>query len=404
MQIIDIKLSLILAFAQLVQKCVCSCNCNSICDCIDMPETTLYYCPNRTDSFVFAELVKPKEIVKNPRIDITCLNPEINHLSYIPSCDWSIYRKLTINRCNVQSFVNKLFQNIKIENLSYLNIIALDVTNDDNLIHKDVFKSMPNLKELNLKGEGIRVSNDLLFYTRKLTNLKIFKVDLRNILMSFDYVSDLIRLDLTYSNINILPNQIFRYLSNLTNLDLSHNNLTTLTCEMLVGLQRIRVLDFKVNAISSIAEDTFSNLSHLTELDLRKNKITDLPKNLFANNTKLIKLWLSDNFLIVIPDQLFQNCINLKSLNLGSLTNLKYLPEKLFYNNNNSLKELELAYSNLSEGSFSKTFFSNLKLLSKLDLSANKLKKIDINLFDNVRNLFILDLSSNLITTVKVCK
>lgn len=400
MQIIDIKFSLILAFAQLVQKCVYSCNCGSICDCVEMQETTLYYCPNRTDSFVFAKLVKPKKIVKDPGIDITCSNPEINYFSYIPRCDWSMYRELTIEGCNVQSFVNQLFQNIKIENLIYLKILVSDVTNDDNLIHNDVFKSIPNLKALYLRGKGIRVSNDFLFYTRKLTKLDIYKINLSNNLMSFDYVSDLIKLDITYSNINIIPNQIFRYLSSLNRLNLSNNNLTTLTSEMFVGLQRIKILDFRVNAISYIAEDTFSNLSHLTELDLEQNKITNLPKNLFANNTKLINLWLSDNFLTVIPDQLFQNCINLKILRLDSLAKLEYLPEKLFYNNNNSLEELGLAYSNLSEGSFSKSFFSNLKLLSKLNLSGNKFQKID--LFDNVRNLYRLELSSNLITTVKV--
>lgn len=395
---IDIKLPLILALAQLVQKCVCTCNCSSICECIDMRKTALYYCPNQTNSFVKHSLSYP-----DSKIQITCENPKINHSLYIPSCDWSRYRQLTINYCNVQSLVNKLFQNIKSENLSYLRI--LDATNGDNLIDNDVFKSMPNLKEMYLigKGGGIRVSNDILFHTRKLTKLRFYLVNLKDKLISFDYVPDLIRLDLSYNNINVLPHLIFRYLSKLTYLNLSHNNLTTLTWEMLVGLHSIDTLDFRVNAISFIAEDTFSNLSNLTELDLSKNKITKLPKNLFANNTKLKKLWLSDNFLTVIPDQLFRNCINLKRLELDSLTQLEYLPEKLFYNNN-SLQELNLDNCNLNEYSFPKTFFSNLKWLNGLTLSENKFQKIDMSLFNNVSTLSRLDLSSNLITTVKVCE
>ena len=99
---------------------------------------------------------------------------------------------------------------------------------------------------------------------------------------TFDKLTELISLDLSYNNLTLLPVGIFDKLTKLTNLNLYGNNLT------------------------SLPDGIFDELTELTSLDLSYNNLTSLPAGIFNELKALYYINLSGNGLLSLPDSIFK--------------------------------------------------------------------------------------------------
>lgn len=117
-----------------------------------------------------------------------------------------------------------------------------------------------------------------------LTDNKIEKISLN----SFDHLSNLTLLDLSYNNLTTIPGEPFSKLVNLKTLNLSFNKLLTLE-KFPKSLKKLTVLNLRGNKISDL--DSIENLSLLQKIDLRQNKlhkVSNLKPLLLLNKDKVL--------------------------------------------------------------------------------------------------------------------
>ena len=116
------------------------------------------------------------------------------------------------------------------------------------------------------------------------TDNKIEKISLN----SFDHLSNLTLLDLSYNNLTTIPSEPFSKLVNLKTLNLSFNKLLTLK-KFPKSLTKLTVLNLRGNKISDL--DSIENLSLLQKIDLRQNKlhkVSNLKPLLLLNKDKVL--------------------------------------------------------------------------------------------------------------------
>lgn len=132
---------------------------------------------------------------------------------------------------------------------------------------------------------------------------------------------------------------------------------------------------------------------HLQWLDLSSNLIMDLDFDTFRNTRKLQYLNLAKNALAEVPGEMFKFVSGLRVIDL-SHNNLRSLAENLFFNE--GLESLNLANNQLTK--IPVTSITNLAALSvcDIDLSNNHIGAIhSADLSNKFRSLNRLDLSNN---------
>lgn len=132
---------------------------------------------------------------------------------------------------------------------------------------------------------------------------------------------------------------------------------------------------------------------HLQWLDLSSNQIMDLDFDTFRNTRKLQYLNLARNALAEVPGEIFKFVSGLRVIDL-SHNNLRSLAENIFFNE--GLESLNLANNQLTKIPI--TSITNLAALSvcDIDLSNNHIGAIhSADLSNKFRSLNRLDLSNN---------
>lgn len=132
---------------------------------------------------------------------------------------------------------------------------------------------------------------------------------------------------------------------------------------------------------------------HLQWLDLSSNQIMDLDFDTFRNTRKLQYLNLARNALAEVPGEIFKFVSGLRVIDL-SHNNLRSLAENIFFNE--GLESLNLANNQLTK--IPVTSITNLAALSvcDIDLSDNHIGAIhSADLSNKFRSLNRLDLSNN---------
>lgn len=132
---------------------------------------------------------------------------------------------------------------------------------------------------------------------------------------------------------------------------------------------------------------------HLQWLDLSSNQIMDLDFDTFRNTRKLQYLNLARNALAEVPGEIFKFVSGLRVIDL-SHNNLRSLAENIFFNE--GLESLNLANNQLTK--IPVTSITNLAALSvcDIDLSNNHIGAIhSADLSNKFRSLNRLDLSNN---------
>lgn len=117
-----------------------------------------------------------------------------------------------------------------------------------------------------------------------MTDNKIEKISLN----SFDHLSNLTLLDLSYNNLTQIPSEPLSKLINLKTLNLSFNKLLKFE-KFPKSLTKLTILNLRGNKITDL--DSIENLSSLQKIDLRQNKlhkVYDLKPLLLLNKDKIV--------------------------------------------------------------------------------------------------------------------
>jgi carboxypeptidase N regulatory subunit len=175
------------------------------------------------------------------------------------------------------------------------------------------FKNMSSLEYLDLSYNKIKHLNSAVFSGHgtfsgltKLTHLSMRRNKISEILTrTFENMSNLEYLDLSYNKIKHLDSDVFRCLESLN------------------GLTKLTRLSMQGNKIIDILPGTFKNMSSLEYLDLSYNRIKHLGSGLmnglraFKGLTKMTRLLIVRNKISEIMPGTFENMSSLEYLDLS---------------------------------------------------------------------------------------
>ncbi|XP_066553795.1 toll-like receptor 9 [Amia ocellicauda] len=253
-------------------------------------------------------------------------------------------------------------------------------------IKKELFEGLEHIECLILSYNSISQS----FTGHEFTSLRSLRV-----------------LDLSYNRINLYFKEAFSELQQLEVLDLSHNNYHFEMNGMghkltfIAGLPSLKILNLGFNSIKDRITTALQSTS-LEVLIFRKNRLDimwdkELYSRFFQNLTSLIELDLSMNQLTHIPPEVLLNLpptVRNLSLQNNKLTTfpweaLSALP---------ALERLDLSsnlFSVLSRSTLPGLYFPPHASIQSLNVSFNKINRIDRDFFKNATQLSKLLLSDN---------
>ncbi|XP_044018629.1 chaoptin-like [Aphidius gifuensis] len=387
---------------------------------LDMSNNKIRTMPD--NSFHFLKRIKKIELQDNEISEIKKGTFQGDIHSTLEEIDFSFNR---ISNLQIHTFVD----------LSSMSLINLADNNIEN-INRRAFMNMNRLKYINLRGNKIKLIADESFQNlpdlefldlsyNKLTEFDFGWFDQVGTLSSFKVnsshnsiiklkielstlstpnsmyftsggiiQSNIRVLDLSHNNITEIDKFYFRPVEySLTHLYLSNNQLTNMTQLIFGNLAHLQWLDLRFNDIMEIDYDCFKNTNNIQLLLLSHNNIMDIPSESFRILKKLRILDLSYNKLRALPDNMFSD-IYLESLDLSHNQFMRLPTKTLFGSASQSLAYLNIAW-NLISGVHTTDAISRLRSLIYLDLSYNRLVRLDDGVFSELKNLNYLDLSHN---------
>ena len=205
---------------------------------------------------------------------------------------------------------------------------------------------------------------------------------------------DLLKLDLSGNQLNVLADNIFESSKYLLSLNVSHNRLSRLPAGSLSP--RLVYVDFSHNQASSpIAADMFNGLIKVNEIHLGHNKLTSLPLQIFGSCRELKYLDLSHNDISFVEELMFANAVSLEEIDLSynQLTDIGRVFKDLEH-----LKVLNLARNKLT----SIIPYQFPPKIHHIDLSNNLISSIQDRSFSYLLNIRTVDLSANKLSRINV--
>lgn len=158
------------------------------------------------------------------------------------------------------------------------------------------------------------------------------------------------------------------------------------------ALPELEILIINYTLMEKISEGSFDGLTNLKELDLYWNQISHVPPDIFKNCCRnLAHLNLGGNDLEFIEKQVFTNLFHLKRLVLSfnrftSIPNFPILDK---------LKVLDLSGNRIER--INKHSFQTLSGLDRLNLRNNQIIFIEHYAFSGLRSLVYLNIERNLL-------
>lgn len=278
------------------------------------------------------------------------------------------------------------------------NTASLTILCDSQLIIKSKlypksFSHLKYLKQLSIEYCKIDKLNESIFvgldYLKNLT-IRTFNVNWPSFNLEIDSktfinTSHLEMLDLSVNNIWTLPEHTFCPLTNLRFLNLSGNR-----------LQDVNDFGFREKKLNqSSSSSSNSNCTFDLEiLDASFNHFVLLPPFAFGALKRLKILKVNNNEISMVADKAFEGLKILKSIDMNS-NKIVALPSELFRDQSNSLEEILLHDNKITV--LSPNLFSNLSQLQVLDVSKNQLTSswVNRNTLKGLIRLVLLDLSFN---------
>lgn len=253
-----------------------------------------------------------------------------------------------------------------------------------------------NLLLLNLAGNQLkRVSPETFKYLHRLQYLNLSSNPLYGGFPPL-FPSSLISLDVSYTELRILPTVLLLNLESLERISLAGNQLQEISEGTFQHLYNLTAIDLSYNAIERIDNGAFVGLINLYSLDLRGNRLTSFVGEHFNTGTGLEILDLSDNRISQLSPTAFVIHPRLGRLDLSG-NRFVHFPSD-FVKSLQFLERLDLSRNALRH--VPEFAFSQMGRLRVLDLSGNRLESVDELAFHNSTQLQSLDLSGNALETL----
>ncbi|KZC10143.1 Chaoptin, partial [Dufourea novaeangliae] len=201
-------------------------------------------------------------------------------------------------------------------------------------------------------------------------------------------------LDLSYNNISDIMKYYFKPVEySLTHLYLSHNQLTNVTQGIFGNMPHLQWLDLCHNELMEIDFDSFRNTKNLQVLLLSWNNIMDIPAEALRPLRKLRIVDLSHNKLRSLPENMFFDA-SIESLDISHNQFMRLPIKAMSISSASSLSILDMSWNTLS-GIHTTDAIFRLRSLTWLDLSYNRLVRLDDGVFSDMPYMTHLDLSHN---------
>lgn len=334
--------------------------------------------------------------------------------SHLNECTWE-FNKTTHIICNTRTLdINSpvdLLQDA--DGSSRLDILCDESLMVESQLQRNLFKQLTTVSELFLESCKLLKLSEHSF--DGLSGLKKLTISTKNANwgpqktlemqpLTMSGLNKLVNLEITDSNVRVIPDGFYCPLSSLQVLNLTRNRIrstenigfslpTTVECGG-ASLQELTSLDLSHNELQVIPENwAVSKLRRLQHLYLQHNNISELNSETLAGLNSLKTLNLSYNHLETIPDGLFYGSRELREIHLQS-NELFQLPRSLFHRLE-QLLILDLSRNQLTSHHVDNGTFAGLIRLIILNLSHNALTRIDTTTFKELYVLQILDLRNN---------
>lgn len=184
--------------------------------------------------------------------------------------------------------------------------------------------------------------------------------------------------------------------SSLINLDISHTELKILPSVLLLNLESLEKIFLSGNQLQEINGGTFQNFYNLTTIDLSYNSIQRIDIGAFVNLINLYSLNLCGNNLTLFLGEHFNTGTGLEILDLSNNRISQLSPTAFVIHPR--LTRLDLSNNQFVQ--FPSDFIKSLQFLKWLDLSRNMLHHVNEFAFSQMGRLRNLDLSNNRIESV----
>ncbi|XP_055707210.1 toll-like receptor Tollo [Phlebotomus papatasi] len=162
--------------------------------------------------------------------------------------------------------------------------------------------------------------------------------------------------------------------SALKMLDLSHNNIENLPAAIFSGLGRLSELRLAANGMNFIADRALEGLISLAIVDLSENRLNNLPPELFSEARNVQEIYLQNNSLNVLAPGIF-----------SELTQVVVL---------------DLSHNELTSEWINGATFRGMRRLIVLDVSSNRISRLEVTTFRDLTSLQILRLQENQIEVI----
>ncbi|KAG5336508.1 TOLL protein, partial [Acromyrmex charruanus] len=375
-------------------------------------------------------------------------------------CSWDLHQDgaLTcVHHYTGNDSLRTNFSQATSEYVTSMNIVCeeSDEEDDNGVLSVDSFLHLWRLRSLKLTGcKLMHWPAKLLSGLRDLRNLTVrtlnghktkYSLELES--GAFDNTPQIEKLDLSWNNIWQIPDRLFCPLSNLVTLNISWNSLKDITelgfqdvieekisekqhprriqlestpaplpCSLDVqsldmsnnqisvlpingfsSLKRLKVLNLSSNAISMVADGALHGLRSLENLDLSGNKIVALPTAMFRDASKSLKeLRLQNNSISALLSGLVANMNQLVTLDLSRNVLTSSWLDSGTFSGLIRLVLLNLSYNRISK--LNTTIFKDLYTLQILNLQFNEIDSISADTFAPMSNLHTLELAHNRLT------
>ncbi|XP_018348156.1 PREDICTED: chaoptin isoform X1 [Trachymyrmex septentrionalis] len=303
----------------------------------------------------------------------------------------------TIERIERRAFIN-------MNRLKYINLRGNKIRD----ITDEAFENLPDLEFLDLAYNNLNEFDFASF--DQVGTLSSFKVNVSHNEISKLWVnntsfisssvvggnvqSNIKVLDLSYNNISDIAKYYFKPVEySLTHLYLSNNQLRNITQDVFGNMPHLQWLDLRHNELIEIYFDCLKNTNNLQVLLFSWNEIMDIPAETLRSLKKLRIVDLSHNKLRTLPDNMFTDS-DIESLDLSHNQFTRLPVKSMSVTSTANLVNLDMSWNILSGIHTTDTIF-RLRGLVWLDLSYNRLVRLDDGVFSDLPYLAHLDLSHN---------
>lgn len=144
---------------------------------------------------------------------------------------------------------------------------------------------------------------------------------------------NLIELDLIGNRIKGFSRKVFEHTTKLLRLSLRHNPIKEIdesTMVAISSLKSLHYLDLAYTELTTIPDELFANAENLKELDIKGNHFTHIPSGVRLLGATLSKLHIGFNFIEKITNNSFTGLTKLTHLFISDIIPLKEIEQDSF--------------------------------------------------------------------------